>query len=115
MAFDGYNDYQMKEYASTQALLKYRRGSMPLMYGDFRTLYVDDEAWVFLRHYMGDWAVVAINVRGQNKDIQVCLPEFVECDEVEVAIATEGGNAALVEGNTLEVAVPAYGYVILNN
>ena len=115
MTFEGYNDYQMKEYASTQALLKYRRGSMPLMYGDLRTLYVDDEAWVFLRHYMGDWAVVALNVRGQNKAVQVTLPEFVECQEVEVAIATEGGNASVVEGRTLEVAVPAYGYVILNN
>ena len=114
MTFEGYNDYQMKEYAQTQALLKYRRSSMPMMYGDFRTLYVDDEAWVFLRHYMGDWAVVAMNVRGAEKSIEVELPDFVECESVKVAIATEGANAQLTERGTIEIAVPAYGYVIAN-
>ena len=114
MTFEGYNDYQMKEYAQTQALLKYRRSSMPLMYGDFCTLYVDDEAWVFLRHYMGEWAVVAMNVRGVEKRIEVVLPDFVECEDVNVAIATEGANAQIVERGTMEVALPAYGYVIAN-
>ena len=114
MTFEGYNDYQMKEYAQTQALLKYRRSSMPMMYGDFRTLYVDDEAWVFLRHYMGEWAVVAMNVRGAEKSIEVELPDFVECEAVKVAIATEGANAQLTERGTIEIAVPAYGYVIAN-
>jgi glycosidase len=114
MTFEGYNDYQMKEYAQTQALLKYRRSSMPMMYGDFRTLYVDDESWVFLRHYMGDWAVVAMNVRGAEKSIEVELPDFVECEAVNVAIATEGANAQLTERGTIEIAVPAYGYVIAN-
>ena len=114
MTFEGYNDYQMKEYAQTQALLKYRRSSMPMMYGDFRTLYIDDEAWVFLRHYMGDWAVVAMNVRGAEKSIEVELPDFVECESVKVAIATEGANAQLTERGTIEIAVPAYGYVIAN-
>ena len=114
MTFEGYNDYQMKEYAQTQALLKYRRSSMPMMYGDFRTLYVDDEAWVFLRHYMGDWAVVAMNVRGAEKSIEVELPDFIECEAVKVAIATEGANAQLTERGTIEIAVPAYGYVIAN-
>ncbi|MBO5856180.1 MAG: hypothetical protein J6Q62_05920 [Alistipes sp.] len=114
MTFEGYNDYQMKEYAQTQALLKYRRSSMPMMYGDFRTLYVDDEAWVFLRHYMGDWAVVAMNVRGAEKSIEVEFPDFVECEAVKVAIATEGANAQLTERGTIEIAVPAYGYLIAN-
>ena len=114
MTFDGYNDYQMKEYAQTQALLKYRRSSMPLMYGDFRTLYVDDEAWVFLRHYMGEWAVVAMNVRGTEKRIEVVMPEIVECEDVKVAIATEGANVEMIERGSMVVTLPAYGYVIAN-
>ncbi|MBQ5736601.1 MAG: hypothetical protein IIW97_01800 [Alistipes sp.] len=114
MTFEGYNDYQMKEYAQTQALLKYRRSSMPLMYGDFRTLYVDDEAWVFLRHYMGEWAVVAMNVRGTEKRIEVVMPEIVECEDVKVAIATEGANVEMIERGSMVVTLPAYGYVIAN-
>ena len=114
MTFECSNDYQVKEFAQTQALLKYRRSSMPLMYGDFRTLYVDDEAWVFVRHYMGEYVVVALNVRGAEKSVQVTLPEFMEAESVNVAIATEGGNAQMVERNTIEVTIPAYGYVIAN-
>ena len=114
MTFECSNDHQEKEYSQTQALLKYRRSSMPLMYGDFRTLYVDDEAWVFVRHYMGEWVVVALNVRGAEKSINVALPEFMECESVAVALATEGGNALKGESNTIEIVVPAYGYVIAN-
>ena len=114
MTFECSNDHQVKEFAQTQALLKYRRSSMPLMYGDFRTLYVDDEAWVFVRHYMHEYVVVALNVRGAEKSVQVTLPEFMEAESVNVAIATEGGNAQMVERNTIEVTIPAYGYVIAN-
>ena len=114
MTFEGYNDYQVKEYAQTKALMQYRRGSMPLMYGDYRTLYVDDAAWIFLRHYMGEWVVVAMNVRDEAKIINTSLPEFVECGGLEKAVATEGAEInCLGEGN-LQVTLPAYGYVIVS-
>ena len=114
MTFEGYNDYQVKEYAQTKALMQYRRGSMPLMYGDYRTLYVDDAAWIFLRHYMGEWVVVAMNVRDEAKIINASLPEFVECGGLEKAVATEGAEInCLGEGN-LHVTLPAYGYVIVS-
>ncbi|MBO7283319.1 MAG: hypothetical protein J6U73_07995 [Alistipes sp.] len=114
MTFEGYNDYQLKEYAQTQALLKYRRGSMPLMYGDIRTLYVDDAAWVFLRHYMGEWVVVAMNVRGEATTINATLPEFVKCGGLEKAVATEGADVKCLGEGNLEIALPAYGYVIVS-
>lgn len=115
MYFEGYNDYQMREYAATQALLHYRRSSMPLMYGDLHTLYVDDDVWVFVRHYMGDWAVVALNVRGQEKRVEAMLPEIIAADDIEVAVATEGGLATCDGEGRLMFTIPAYGYVIANN
>lgn len=114
MRFDGYNDYQMREYAQTRALLKERRESMPLMYGDYRTLYVDDEAWVFLRHYMGEWTLVGINVRGVAKSVEVELPAFAKCGELEVAVATEGATAKCLGEGRISVTLPAYGYVVVN-
>ena len=114
MTFEGYNDYQMKEYAQTQALLKYRSGSMPLMYGDIRTLYVDDAAWVFLRHYMGEWVVVAMNVRGKTTTVETTLPEFVKCGGLEKAVATEGAEVKCLGEGNLEVILPAYGYIIVS-
>ena len=115
MAFEGYNDYQLKEYAQTKALMQHRRGSMPLMYGDYRTLYVDDTAWVFLRHYMGDWEVVAMNVRGEACVVEAQLPEFVKCDGLEMVVASTGGVVAqcLGEGR-MQITLPAYGYAIVS-
>lgn len=114
MRFDGYNDYQTREYAQTKAFIAERRASMPLMYGDYRTLYVDDEAWVFLRHYMGEWTLVGINVRGEAKSVEVELPSFAQCGNLEVAVATEGAAAECLGEGRISVTVPAYGYVIVN-
>jgi glycosidase len=113
MEFDGYNEYQQRELASTKALFKLRRSSMPLMYGDYRTLYVDDDVFVFMRHYMGEWVTVALNIRPEARKVEVTMPKEVEATSVEVALATDGGNATLGEG-TLCFTIPAYGYVIAN-
>ena len=114
MTFEGYNDYQVKEYAQTKALMQYRRGSMPLMYGDYRTLYVDDAAWIFLRHYMGEWVVVAMNVRGEARVVEAQLPEFVECDGLEMAVASDNALVKCLGEGRIEVVLPAYGYAIVS-
>ena len=113
MEFEGYNDYQTREVAATKALFKYRRASMPLMYGDIRTLYVDNDIWVFLRHYMGEWVVVALNVRAEAREACVSMPEFVKAESVNVALASSGAEAQLVDGK-ISINIPAYGYVIVN-
>ena len=113
MVFDGYNEFQQKELAATKAMFKYRRQSMPLMYGDYHTLHIDDDVLVFLRHYMGEWAVVALNIRPEARSVEVALPEFVKAESASVALAAEGGEAVLAEGK-ISLSVPAYGYVIVN-
>ena len=114
MVFECSNDYQVKELAMTRALLKARRASMPLMYGDYRTLYVDDEAWVFLRHYMGEWTLVGINVRYEAKSVSVELPSFAKCGALEVAVATEGGEAKCLGEGCIDLNIPARGFVVVN-
>jgi glycosidase len=122
MTFECENDYQQKELAATKVLFNYRRESMPLMYGDYRTLYVDDAVWVFLRHYMGDWVVVAMNIREAKREVIAELPSFVTCDAVEcgectgfdVDIATEGANVVCCGGGKMQVTLPGYGYVIVS-
>lgn len=114
MTFQCENDYQAEQLAATKALLHVRRGSMPLMYGDFRTLYVDDAVWVFLRHYMGEWTMVALNIRYDAAAVTVALPEFAKCGELNVAVATDGGQAKCLGEGRIELMVPARGYVIVN-
>ena len=113
MVFDGYNEFQQRELAATKAMFKYRRASMPLMYGDYLTLHIDDDVLVFLRHYMGDWAVVALNIRPEARTVEVALPDFVKATSATVALAADGGQAEMVDGN-ISLNIPAYGYVIVN-
>ena len=114
MTFQCENDYQVREFEQTKALFHARRNSVPLNYGDLRTLYVDDQAWVFLRHYMGDWTIVALNVRTDVKTIEVQLPAFAKCGSLETAVATEGAAVKCLGEGKLEVTLPAYGYIIAN-
>ena len=114
MRFEADNEYQEREFAQTQALLKHRRQTMPLMYGDYRTLYADDAAWVFLRHYMGQWSVVAINVRGEACEVEAQLPSFVRCGELTLSPATEGAAAECMGEGKLKIVLPAYGYMVVN-
>ena len=114
MRFEADNEYQEREFAQTQALLKHRRQTMPLMYGDYRTLYADDAAWVFLRHYMGQWSVVAINVRGEACEVEAQLPSFVRCGELTLSPATEGAAAECLGEGKLKIVLPAYGYMVVN-
>ena len=114
MTFQCENDYQTKQLDATKALLHARRGSMPLMYGDMRTLYVDDAVWVFLRHYMGEWTMVALNIRYDAANVTVALPEFAKCGELNVAVATDGGQAKCLGEGRIELTIPARGYVVVN-
>jgi glycosidase len=114
MTFECENDYQVREFEQTKVLFNARRNSMPLNYGDLRTLYVDDEAWVFLRHYMGDWTIVALNVRTAEKCITVELPALAECGEAKAVVATEGAAVKSLGEGKIEITLPAYGYIIAN-
>lgn len=122
MTFTCANEYQERELEQTKALFHNRRSSMPLMYGDYRTLYVDDSVWVFIRHYMGDWSVVAMNVRDTEREVIAELPSFVvcaaaecgECRGFETAVATEGATVECLGGGKVKFNIPAYGYMIVN-
>ena len=114
MTFECENDYQVREFEQTKALFHARRNSMPLNYGDLRTLYVDDQAWVFVRHYMGDWTIVALNVRTDVKTIEVQLPAVAKCGSLETAVATDGAAVKCLGEGKLELTLPAYGYIIAN-
>ncbi len=114
MRFEADNEYQAKEFAATQALLKERRSSMPLMYGDYRTLYSDDASWVFLRHYMGEWSLVAMNVRGEVVNVDVKLPSLAKCGDLGIAVATSGAAVECKGDGVIGLTIPAYGYVVVN-
>ena len=79
MRFDGLNANEQWMLGQVEELIKLRRSSMPLMYGDYKKLYADDNVLVFSRTYMGEEMVIGINnspspasidVAGRQLDIE---------------------------------------------
>ena len=61
MRFGGLTENEQWMRGEVEQLIALRRSSMPLLYGDYRLLYVDDCAMVYERSYMGSRVVVGLN------------------------------------------------------
>ena len=61
MKFEGLNEQQTAMRAEVQKLIKLRRSSMPLLYGDLETVKLTDDEWSYTRTYMGQTVTVCIN------------------------------------------------------
>ena len=85
MRFGGLSENEQWLRDQTEELIHMRRSCMPLLYGDYQRIFVNDSVLLFSRSYMGDAVVVGIN--NSPEDV------FVS-----------------VGGQRLEV--PAYGYCI---
>lgn len=61
MRFSGLNANEQWMRGEVEKLIGVRRSSMPLLYGDYKLLYVDDNALVYERNYMGEKVVIGLN------------------------------------------------------
>ena len=85
MRFSGLSDNEQWILKQTESLIRLRRSSMPLLYGDYKQLYVDDNVLVFSRTYMGQVVIVALNNSAESVSLDI-------------------------EGKHIDI--PAYGYAI---
>ena len=114
MEFDGYNDDEQALRRTVQQLVALRRNSMPLLYGDMVTLYVDRDMWVFARMYMGEYAIVAVNNSPETRSAEITLPtcfghpqkmvpefcgETPVCGEGAIVVELAGNSFNIYESN----------------
>ena len=86
MRFEGLTENEQWMLGQVEELIKLRRSSMPLMYGDYKKLYADDNVLVFSRTYMGEEMVIGIN---------------------------NSPNPARVEADGKQIELEAYGFLLL--
>ena len=70
MRFDGLNEQEQQMRSEVQKLIRLRRHSMPLLYGDLQTERLTDDEWVYSRTYMGEKVTVTINRKALTFTIQ---------------------------------------------
>jgi glycosidase len=111
MRFDGYNEEEQAQLDVTRRLIELRRKTMPLLYGDMVTLALTDNLWVYMRVYMGEWSVIALNTGGEEQSIECELPA---CINLEQPLKAHFGNEFnLLSDGKLSLKVAPYGFEIL--
>ncbi len=78
MRFNGYNAQEQTLLDQVRELTHLRRQNLALQFGDYLPLYVDDAAFVFLRIYMGEAVLVAINNSDAPVSLDVKLPRGLQ-------------------------------------
>ena len=73
MRFAGLNNQETQMKEQVAELIKLRRNSMPLLYGEYLPVYADKDVLCFRRVYMGNEVFVAINKSGKEITIE---PEY---------------------------------------
>lgn len=77
MRFDGYNAYEQHYLDEVKKTAMLRRQNIALQFGDYLPLICNDDVLVFLRVYLGEGFLVAVNCGNQPFDANVELPQGV--------------------------------------
>ena len=97
MQFEGLTAAEQDVLATTQALAHLHNASMPLIYGDYKLLYVDTDVMAYSRSYMGETILTVLNKGAEPCSVEVTLP----CGQ------TIDGSSSL----TVEVAPVSYAII----
>jgi len=74
MRFGGYNHFEQHNLDEVCKFAQQRRHNIALQFGDYLPLFVDDNTLVYLRTYMGEGVLVAINNSDAAIDLDVTIP-----------------------------------------
>ena len=102
------SEHEQQTLAATTKLANLRRDNLSLVYGDFRTLFIDDRTWVYSRRYFGNIVVVALSKSPEPVTLTVALPD----DMKEFSFMPQAGSGSSQDGNTLEFTLQPLSFEI---
>jgi glycosidase len=109
MRFEHLTDKERELQAETRALLSIRKESIPLIYGDFRSHFVDGASYVFSRNYLGQSVFVLLNNSATPQKISFPM------DQDQSISWKVGRNGAKIirENGMISIEIPPYAYELL--
>lgn len=113
MRFDSQlSKHEQKVLDAVSKFARLRKSSLPLMYGDFIELKLEDDVWAYARNYFGKVAIVVFNKSDEEKSIKVLLPKILENKKYK---APFNNSEFKVDENILTITVKANGVEVLTN
>ena len=111
MKFDSLNPQEKALKATTSKLAKLRGNNLALIYGDFKTLKVNEKNFVYMRSYFDKVVIVVFNKDKSSRKIDIELPERFS----EVQLTANFGRSFTNEKGKLSVTVEGNSFEILSN
>ena len=110
MQFDNYSEREAQHLNTVKQLIKLRRESLPLIYGDIFPLFCDKDVMAFARVYMGETIIAAYNRSGETKHISMSVPDNLGLN----GLSAHFGAQYKVNRNVVNLTLPAYRFEILH-
>jgi len=109
MRFNNLTDFEQQTKEVSSKLCNLRKQSMPLMYGDFRFISVEDNNMAYIRTYFNEFAIIVFNKDKKNKKVNVNLPARFKNIEAE----SEFNHKYKLTGTSLQVILGANEFEII--
>ncbi|HON18765.1 MAG TPA: alpha-amylase family glycosyl hydrolase [Salinivirgaceae bacterium] len=78
MKFEHLTEHEQNTFQTVKTWVHLRRQLLPLQYGTFRPIYVDNDTYVFMRQYLKQTVVVIFNKSDQSQTLTVKKPESLQ-------------------------------------
>jgi glycosidase len=111
MRFDSLNPFEVQTRAVTRQLVTLRKNSMPLLYGDFRTIEAGEKTWVYIRSYFDKAVIVILNKDRSERTVGFEIPaRFADAQFI-----ANFGHELKIEGGRATVTLQANSFEIISN
>ena len=111
MRFNNYNELESGVLENFIELSKFRRSSMPLLYGDYIPLSTDDQTLVYMRVYMGKVVIIAINKSNLKRTLDINIPFAINTNKFK----SSSGKIINSNTNSIKIEVEPINYTLLYN
>lgn len=111
MIFDNLTQQQSDVKETLKKLTHLRQTNLALIYGNFNTLKVSDQEYVFARTYFENRVIVIFNKSDQPKEISFDLPTWYRGVDYETNFNSEIQDQSL----TMTIKIPAYSFEVLTS
>jgi neopullulanase len=113
MKWNGLNAWEQATLDHSERLGGARAELLALRRGDQRTLWIDDNLYVYARTAGTETAIVAINREWTARSVEVPVPAGVPLGDGTVLADRLGGAAVTVAGGKLPLVLPAHSSAVL--
>jgi glycosidase len=111
MRFDNLSPQEKRLKNTVEILTHLRSASMPLLYGDFKTIETGDKTFVYMRTYFDKVVFVIFNKDKASRKIEIKIPDRF----IGTKLINQFGSDAKVEKDKITLNLKGNSFEIINN